>query len=179
MNNSKAGLIFWVTGIIGGCEINKSNTNKEYTGEFEIDIDYTQSELENCINKGEFVLHQVGEVVRVLDDINSFISFETDKNEIFNANQTIRVTDQIAVDVATIFVNKYLGKQQNNKDGRTSFWAEIVKHHENLQKIQAIEDFNSDDIVVEQGESKKSVVVTDAVTVVNAMAKLYMTVNVS
>lgn len=48
-----------------------------------------------------------------------------------------------------------------------------------LNEIRAIEDFPEDDVTVSQGESKKSVVVTDAVTVVNAMDKLYMTVTVA
>lgn len=48
-----------------------------------------------------------------------------------------------------------------------------------LNEIRAIEDFSEDDVTVSQGESKKSVVVTDAVTVVNAMDKLYMTVTVA
>ena len=40
--------------------------------------------------------------------------------------------------------------------------------------IQAIEDFDSENITVEQGEGKKTVVVNSAITVVNTMTKLYM-----
>mgnify|MGYP001515286774 CR=1 FL=1 len=47
-----------------------------------------------------------------------------------------------------------------------------------LEQIRAIEDFNSDTVIVEQGDTKKSVVVTEAVTPVNAMEQLYMTVTV-
>ena len=36
-----------------------------------------------------------------------------------------------------------------------------------------------DDVTVEQGDTKKAVVVTDQITPVNAMAQLYMTVYVS
>lgn len=36
----------------------------------------------------------------------------------------------------------------------------------------------SDTVIVEQGDTKKSVVVTEAVTPVNAMEQLYMTVTV-
>ena len=55
----------------------------------------------------------------------------------------------------------------------------LSQHHEQLEEIRAIEDFADSDVVVEQGNTKKSVVVTDAVTVVNAMSKLYMTVTVA
>ena len=48
-----------------------------------------------------------------------------------------------------------------------------------LNDIRALENFSDTDVTVAQGDSKKSVVVTDAVTVVNAMDKLYMTVTVA
>ena len=43
----------------------------------------------------------------------------------------------------------------------------------------AIENFKDSDVTVTAGESKKAVVVASAITVVNAMSKLYMTVTVS
>ena len=39
-------LVYWVTGVIAGCEINRSNTNKTYDGEYTINVDYTQAQLE-------------------------------------------------------------------------------------------------------------------------------------
>ena len=46
-------------------------------------------------------------------------------------------------------------------------------------EIRAIENFEEADVVVSPGATKKAVVVNDAVTVVNAMGKLYMTVSVA
>ena len=135
-------------------------------------------ELEEALLAGKFIFHKVGDEVRVLEDINTFVSFTEDKNKDFSSNQTIRVLDQIADDIAIIFNTKFLGKVPNNESGRISLWNEIVKHHKELEKIEAIENFNADDVVVEKGNDKKSVIVTDAVEVINAMAKLYMTVEV-
>lgn len=174
----ESSLVYWTTGIEAGCEVNKSNTNKKYDGEFTIDVDYTQLELEEALLAGKFIFHKVGNEVRVLEDINTFVSFTEDKNKDFSSNQTIRVLDQIANDIAIIFNTKFLGKVPNNESGRISLWNEIVKHHKELEKIEAIENFNADDVVVEKGNDKKSVIVTDAVEVINAMAKLYMTVEV-
>lgn len=58
-------------------------------------------------------------------------------------------------------------------------WSDVVKYHQQLADIRAIEDFSDSDITVSQGETKKAVVITDAITVVNAMDKLYMTVTVA
>lgn len=169
-------LIYWVTGAIAGCEINKSITNKTYDGEYTINAEYTQAQLEKSIDKGEFVLHKVGDEVRVLVDINSLVNTTADKGEDFKSNQTIRVLDQIATDVASIFNSKYLGKIANNEAGRTSLWTDIATLFKSYQTLQAIENFKDDDIKVQIGNDKKSVSIDTNVQVINAMEKLYMTV---
>lgn len=176
---SEASLVYWATGVSAGCEVNRSNQNKVYDGEFTVDINYTQNQLAAAIKAGEFTLHKVGSDVRVLEDINSMVTTSDTQGDIFKDNQTIRVIDQIANDIAVLFNTKYLGVVPNDNAGRTSLWSDIVKHHQQLNDIRAIEDFADSDVSVAQGNTKKSVVVTDAVTVVNAMGKLYMTVTVA
>ncbi|HBF6993093.1 TPA: phage tail sheath family protein, partial [Clostridioides difficile] len=175
----ESSLIYWTTGAIAGCDINKSNTNKKYDGEFDIDVNYTQIQLEEALKTGKFIFHKVGDEVHVLEDINTFVSFTDEKNDDFSSNQSIRVLDQIANDIATLFNTKYLGEVPNDKSGCISFWNDVVKHHEQLQNMRAIEDFKADDVSVEPGSDKKTVVVSDAVKVISAMSKLYMTVSVS
>lgn len=176
---NEASLVYWVTGVSAGCEVNKSNQNKVYDGEFTVDTNYTQNQLIAAIKAGEFTLHKVGSDVRVLEDINSMVTTSDTQGDIFKDNQTIRVIDQIANDIAVLFNTKYLGVVPNDNAGRTSLWSDIVKHHQQLNDIRAIEDFADSDVSVAQGNTKKSVVVTDVVTVVNAMSKLYMTVTVA
>ncbi len=175
----ESSLIYWTTGAIAGCDINKSNTNKRYDGEFDVDVNYTQIQLEESLKSGKFIFHKVGDEVHVLEDINTFVSFTDDKNDDFSSNQSVRVLDQIANDIATLFNEKYLGKVPNDKAGRISFWNDVVKHHKELENIRAIEDFKTDDVSVELGNDKKTVIVSDGVKVINAMSKLYMTVSVS
>lgn len=174
-----ADIVYWVTGLQSGCAVNKSCLNRKYDGEYEVNADFSQSELKAAIKAGEFVLHKVGDEIRVLSDINSLVTISDTKGDIFKENQTIRVIDQIANDIAVLFNAKYLGNIPNDADGRVSLWADIVKHHEELQKIRAIENFSDKDVTIGQGDSKKGVVVADKVTVVNAMAQLYMTVTVA
>ncbi len=172
---TETSLVYWVTGIVAGCAINKSNLNKLYDGEFTVDVDYTQAELVQAIKNGEFTLHKVGSEIRVLEDVNSLVTTTETKGDVFKDNQTIRVIDQCANDDAVLFNTKYLGVVPNDASGRISLWADLVKHREELQNIRAIEDFKDEDIVVSQGDTKKSVVINGAIQPVNAMAKLYMT----
>lgn len=177
--NEKAySLVYWVSGAAAGCAVNSSITNKVYNGEFHINAEFKQSELEAAVKNGEFVFHKAGAEVRVLDDINSFTAITAEKNEDFQSNQVIRVLDQIANDIAVMFQTKYLGKIQNNEAGRISFWNDLVTYGKNLEKLNAIEDFSSEDVIVEKGNDKKSVVVSYDITPVCAMTKLYMTVMV-
>lgn len=176
---SEASLAYWVTGALAGCQVNKSCQNQIYSGDFTVDTPYTQSQLRDAIKGGKFTFHMVGADVRVLEDINTMVTTSDTQGEIFKDNQTIRVMDQIGNDIAVLFNTKYLGVVPNDAAGRISLWSDIVKHHEQLQDIRAIEDFSDSGVKVEQGSTKKSVVVTDSVTVVNAMGKLYMTVTVA
>lgn len=171
-------LIPWATGVVAGTAVNKSATNMDYDGEYAVDTDYTQSELEAGIMEGSFMFHLVDDNVVVLEDINTFTSITDEKSSDFSSNQTIRVLDQIANDIAVLFGTKYIGKVSNDASGRISLWNDIVKHHQELQNIRAIENFSPDNVTVAQGDTKKAVVVADYVTPVNAMAQLYMTVYV-
>lgn len=175
----EAALVYWVTGVEGGIAVNKSAMNKKYDGEYTVDVEYTQKDLENAIDDGKFIFHLVGDEVRVLEDINTMVTTSDTMGDVFKSNQTIHVCDQIANDTAVVFNTKYLGVVPNDAAGRTSLWADIVKLHQQLQDIRAIENFEDTDITIAQGDEKMAVVVEDAITVINAMGKLYMTVTVS
>lgn len=176
---NKASVVYWTTGAQAGCAVNKSLTNTAYDGEFKIKVDYTQSQLADALESGKFIFHNVTGEVRVLEDINTFTSVTDEKINDFSNNQTIRVIDQIANDVAALFNTKYLGKIPNNASGRISLQSDVVAIHRALEDIQAIENFSADDIVVAQGDTKKSVVLTDKITVINAMSQLYMSCVIS
>ena len=112
----------------------------------------------------------------MLEDINTLVSVTETVGDIFKDNQTVRVADQIGNDIASLFASKYLGVIPNKASGRMSLWADIVKLCQELQDLGAIEDFEDKAVTVEQGATKKSVVVNTDITVVNAMGKLYMSV---
>lgn len=167
-------LVYWTTGALSGCEVNKSCQNRIYDGEFAVKAEFTQNDLKKTIAAGEFVFHKVGADVRVLKDINTMVTVSDGQGDIFKENQTVRVIDQIGNDLAVLFNTKYLGAVPNDNAGRVSLWSDIVSHHRQLEQMRAIENFSDADVTVQQGADKKSVVVSDAVTVVNAMDRLYM-----
>lgn len=176
---NEAAAVYWTVGAEAGCAVNASVQNKVYNGEFDIDAGYTQADLIVAIKAGEFVFHRVDSDIRVLEDINTMVTTTDTAGDVFKDNQTIRVIDELANSDALLFNRKYLGIVPNDKAGRSALWVDLCKIRKQLQQIRAIEDFNEMDVKVEPGETKKSVVVTGAVTVVNTMSQIYMTTTIA
>lgn len=171
-------LVYWLTGAEASCAVNRSCTNKTYDGEFTPVCDTKASQLESDIDDGYLVFHSVNGTVRVLKDINSFVSFTKYKTRDFSLNQVIRVLDQIGNDVALLFEKTYLGKVNNNTAGRTDFWDDLCDYAKQLLQIEAIQDFDTSDITVTAGDEKEAVLTTFNVNPTCAMEKLYMYVYV-
>lgn len=181
-------LVYWTTGAEGACEINKSLTNFKYDGEFLVDTNYKQYELEQAITDGQLVFHNVtdpagGNVtgdVRVLEDVNSFTEFTKDKSKDFSKNQVIRVLDNMAYDVARLFNKTYLGKENADAIGYAALWADVVKLCEEYEHIRAIKDFHDKDVQMPtEGNNKGDVVLNLEINPTLAMTKLYATVTVA
>lgn len=170
------GLVYWVAGASAACAVNKSNTNKVYDGEYTVSVAYTQTQLSDGIKAGKFLLHQVGEEVRVLRDINTLVTFTEEKNADFADNQTIRVLDTIGNGIASLFAERFMGQVPNDASGRVSLWNEIVTFYKSLAAQRAIEAVDSERITVAAGESRRSVVVSAPVQPISCMDQLYMTV---
>ena len=174
---SEQGLVYFTLGLQAGCEVNRSCTNRAYNGELTVDTNYTQRQLEDGIRAGKFMYHKAGGAVRVLDDVNTLVTLSDTKGAIFQSNQTIRVCDQIANDAAVLFNTRYLGVVPNDASGRMSLWNDICKLIQALERIRAVENFDTKTLTVEQGETKKAVLCTiNGLNIVNAMAQLYMAV---
>ena len=169
-------LVYWLTGAEASCAVNATLTNTKYAGEYTIDTKFTQSELAAGIKAGQLLFHNNAGEPYVLTDINSLTTITVEKGEDFTSNQVIRVLDQIGNDIAMLFNTKHLGHTRNIESGREALWKDIVAHHQELVRIQALENFDPKAVTVEKGPTKKSVIVNDPVTPVACMEILYMTV---
>lgn len=185
---SPASLVYWLTGAEASCAVNASCTNKTYDGEYTINTNYKQTELEKAITNGMLMFHRVadnvdGDIVgdvNILRDINTFTSFSKEKNEDFSSNQVIRVLDQHAIDIARLFNKTYLGKEPNDDDGRMALWGDIVAYEKEMQRIRAITNFTSEDVPIPtMGQSKEIVLSEYAIQPVMCMEKLYMNIIVA
>ena len=177
MDVEEHAVVYWATGAHAGVAVNKSLTNAKYDGELTLDTDYKQAELTAALKAGKFMFHNVNGLTRVLEDINTLLTLSDTKGEVFQSNQTMRVCDQIANDVAVLFNERYLGTVPNDASGRSALWGDITHYIKQLEDIRAVENFDPDTVSCEQGDKKKAVLVTvNGLNIINAMAQLYMSV---
>lgn len=175
--------IFWVLGAEAGCAVNKTVQNRIYNGEYQFFVDYTQDELALKLNYGKFMFHEtinndgVAEI-RVLDDVNSFVTVTEEENSNYKKNQLIRVLYQIITDVGGTFNAKWQGITPNDADGRAAFKGVIVKYLLQLQGIRAIQGVDEKRVVVEQGDAKGAVYMAIPVNNVVAMFQCYNEITV-
>lgn len=167
--------VAWVAGASAGAEVNESLTNTAYDDAVDVDIKYTKSQFEAAINAGEFVFYADYGKARVLTDINSLTTFGSGVSSDWTSNRVVRVMDGWANDVAAIFGASYIGLVTNSDTGRQLFKADLVALALQYQSIDAISDFSSEDITINQGDGKRDVSVDCALTPNDSMEKLYMT----
>lgn len=173
----KAMLTYWLTGAEAAAPINGSLTNTKYDGELEIMVDTKQSKLEDHITKGHLVFHNNNGDIVILTDINSLVTLRENFGSMFQKNQTIRFCDNMANDLATHFVKRYLGIVQNDASGRDSWKNEVIKYLREAQRLRAITEFEDEIVDVDIGDEKDIVeTYINGLNIVNAMEKLYMTV---
>lgn len=169
----------WVAGITAGANINQSNTGKVYADAIDVNPRYTRTQMEEKTKAGK-VLFKVDNNQRVtlVYDINSLVTFSPDKKKSFRKNRVIRTLDNIANDVAVVWEYNYMGKIDNNADGRSLYRGALIDYFKTLQKLNAIENFNPEDVTVESGEESDAIIVNASIQPVDSAEKLYMTINV-
>lgn len=171
--------VAWVAGATAGAEMNESLTYMAYDDAVDVDIRYTNTQIIEALNNGEFIFTPSDGKAIVEQDINTLTSFTSTKGKQFRKNRVIRVLDGIAVDFKRIFESYYIGKVNNNEDGRNLFKNECINYLTTLQNIAAIQNFDSQtDITVQQGSESDSVVVELYVQPVDSVEKLYFTIKI-
>lgn len=170
---------WWVGGAEAGALYNESLTYAQYPGAVDVSPKLTKSQMIEAIQGGELVLTEEFGTVKIVTDINSLTTYTPETGSVFSKNRTIRVCSSIANDIYQQFSQTYIGRVNNNTEGRALFKSAIVGYLNQLQNAQAIQNFTADDVEVIAGDAIDSVVVNLAIQMVDAVEKVYMTVVVS
>lgn len=169
---------WWVGGASAGAMYNQSLTFASYPGAVATDM-LTDSQFIAELQDGNFVLFADDGVVKVMQDINSLVSFTEDIGQVYQKNRIIRLVSTIANDVYQQFSANFIGVVNNNEAGRARFKTAIVGYLEDIQANQGIQNFTSDDVEVLPGTAIDAIVVNVAIQAVDSVEKIYMTIEVS
>lgn len=172
--------VYWVAGATAGAAVNESNTYARYEGSVDVDERYLNSEVNAALQEGSFLFTKTADGAVVEQDINTFTDFSAEKSSVIRKNRVLRVLDTLVTDIQQMFRMYFLGKVNNDVDGRNLFKAQVLAYLEELQAMSAITNLDKkQDVVIAAGKDADSVVVELAVMPVDSIEKLYMTVVIS
>lgn len=170
----------WVAGVTAGANIYQSNTGKLYQDAVDISPRMTKTEMEAAIAAGKFIFKvDSAQNVSAVYDINSMTTVTADKGELFKKNRVIRTIDGINNDIVAIFEAGYIGKVNNNSDGRSLLRASLIEYFNELQRLSAIQNFVVEDVTVSAGIDSDAVVISCYIQPVDSVEKIYITVNLA
>ena len=170
----------WVAGVSAGANIYESNTGMLYEGAADVSPRMTKTEMEAAITAGKFIFKvDSAQNVSAVYDINSLTSVSPDKGEMFRKNRVIRTIDGINNDIVEIFEAGYVGKVNNNADGRSLLRSALVEYFNELLRLSAIQNFTPEDIAVTAGADTDAVVIDCYIQPVDSVEKIYITVNLA
>ena len=139
----------------------------------------TNSQFIQQIQQGNFVLFAENGSVKVMQDINSLVTYTQDIGKIYRKNRVMRLCNTIANDIYTQFSETFIGAINNDSEGQSRLRSAIVGYLLEIQGNQGIQNFTAEDVEVLPGNDIDSVVVNIAIQVVDSVEKIYMTIEIS
>lgn len=176
---SAAQACWWVGGAEAGAKYNEGLTNAVYPNAVSAAPLRTNSENAALLNAGRVGLFADNGVVRIVQDINSLVTYTPDIGKVYHKNRVIRLCNAIANDIYAQFMQNFIGIVNNNAAGRSRFKAAIVGYLLDIQGAEGIQNFSPDDVEVLPGAEPDAVLINLAIQAVDAAEKIYMTITVA
>lgn len=169
---------WWLGGAEAGARYNESLTYAQYPGAVSTTMQ-TVDQFSQAVQAGNLVLFAEDGVVKIMQDINSLVSYTEDIGEVYSKNRVMRLCNTIANDIFQQFSANFIGVVNNNEQGRARFQAAIVGYLQQIQDNQGIQNFTAEDVEVLAGTAIDAIVVNVAIQAVDSVEKIYMTIEVS
>lgn len=172
--------VYWYAAAYANSTIN-SLTYADYPGAIDVER-LTHDQIVKALQDGHIVYtYNAGadgvDKIVVEQDINTFRSFTPIKNQDFRKNKIVRQMDIVANNVQHIWSRFFIGKVNNNEDGRNLFKGQVMTVIlDPLVRSGAIEPYDPAELIFMQGAEKDAVLSNMGLKFTDAMEKLYMTV---
>lgn len=104
----------------------------------------SRAEMDAAIDRGELHIIHDGEKAKIARGVNSFISPNQDKGEIFKKIKIVETIDMIQQDIRRVSENSYIGKYANSYDNKCLLIMAIKGYLEQLELDGLLEKGYSD-----------------------------------
>ena len=120
--------VWWLAGAQAGAQYHQSLSYAIYPGAKDVVPRLSGSQIEAAIQAGSLTLAEEFGKVRIETDINTLVSFTPEIGEVFHKNRSMRVCNTLANDIYREFSLHYLGKVNNNEEGRGLFKGAVLDY---------------------------------------------------
>ena len=172
--------VWWLAGAQAGAQYHQALSYASYPGAKDVVPRLSGSQIEEAIKAGNLVLAEEFGKVRIETDINTLVSYTPEIGEVFHKNRSMRVCNTLANDIYREFSLHYLGKVNNNEEGRGLFKGTILDYLLEMYSKGALRERpTGEDVEVLMGNSIDAIVINLALALADAVEKIYMTITVS
>lgn len=176
--------VAWLIGAAAAAGPATSLTYTAYDEAIAPDVRLSNEAIQQALQKGQIVFvaqhNEYGDEVAVIEqDVNTLTRFTKERPQVWGKNRVVRSLQFLINSLSRIWHLYYVGKVDNNAIGRGLFKSDLVTLMRTLSEQGAFENFDAEkDIVIEKGNTSDSVLAQMAVQPVDAMEKIYFTVEV-
>ena len=170
---------YWVSGVEAGALYNQSLTYAQYPDAVEANPKLSNADVEAYVKGGLITFIDDFDTVKICTDINTKTTVTIKEGEEFKKNRVMRVIEQFCNDTYEYFSQYYIGKVDNNDNGRSLLRKYLIGYLNEIQSNNGIQNFAAEDVEVLPGNAVDSVLVNVGIQPVDSIEKIYSKVTVS
>ena len=170
---------WWLAGAEAGANYNQSLTYAQYPGAVAANPKLSYADQADTLTGGQIALFDDFGTVKILTDINSKTTVTVDEGAEFKKNRVMRVVNTFCNDTYEYFSTYFIGKVDNNAEGRSLLRAWIIGYLNEMQANNGIQNFTAEDVEVLPGDAIDAVLINVAIQPVDSVEKIYIAVTVS
>ena len=172
-------VVWWLAGAEAGALYYQSLTYAQYPTAVSANPKLTDDQTAAAIAAGQIAFIDDFGIVKVCSDIDTKTTVTLTEGAEFKKNRVMRVIMQFCNDTYEHFANYYIGKVDNNDDGRALLRAWIIGYLNEMMANNGIQNFTAEDVEVLPGAEIDAVLINVALQPVDAVEKIYVSVTVS
>lgn len=170
--------VWWLAGAEAGALYYQSLTYAQYPTAVSANPKLSDSDVEAAIKAGQIAFIDDWDIVRICTDIDTKTTVSPTEGAEFKKNRVMRVVMQFCNDCYRNFAQNFIGKVDNNEEGRNLLRAWCIGYLNDMEAHNGIQNFSAEDVEVLPGEAIDAVVINITIMPVDAVERIYVTVTV-